>query len=87
MAKRAATARNRRLEAEQQQIASAIEWLRSKWSDRPCPYCAATEWQVGVPLDIELGGGEMMAPMVPVMCGNCGQLALVNAIVAGEWIK
>lgn len=61
----------------------AVQWLQEKWGNRPCPYCGHIEWEVGTPLEIGLSGGEAMSPTFPVMCGNCGQTAFVNAILAG----
>jgi hypothetical protein len=68
-------------------VENAIAWVREKWGERPCPYCQHLEWQVGTPLEIPLASGEVMSPTMsptfPVMCGNCGNTVLVNAILAG----
>ncbi len=61
----------------------AVRWLENKWGSQPCPYCQHIEWQVGTPLEISVGAEETMSPAFPVMCGNCGQTTLVNAIRAG----
>lgn len=68
---------------ETELVNKAIDWLDDKWKDRECPYCGVADWQVGTPLEISLGLDEAMSPAFPVMCGNCGQTALVNAVVAG----
>ena len=68
---------------EDRQMSAAIEWLQEKWGERPCPYCDHVDWHVGTPLDLQVYPDQMMSPSFPVMCGNCGQTALVNALVAG----
>ena len=73
-----------REEERQQLVKAAIDWLADKWKDVDCPYCGAGDWKVGTPLEISVGGSESsMSPAFPVMCGNCGQTTMVNAIVAG----
>jgi hypothetical protein len=71
-------------EDQQRAVAdAAIDWLRKKWGDHACPYCDHVQWEVGSTLSVRLETGETMSPAVPVMCGNCGQTTLVNAIRAG----
>ena len=72
-------------------VNKAIEHLRAKWSQRPCPMCGIAQWSVqestyqllefnqGVGLSI---GGPLI-PVLPVTCNNCGNTILVNAIKAG----
>lgn len=74
--------RRRALE-DPENIHRAIEWLSQKWGSRPCPYCGDFAWQVGTPLEIRLADDELMSPAFPVMCGNCGNTVLINAVVAG----
>lgn len=63
-------------------VGRAIEWLERKWGERPCPYCGVVDWLVGTPLEVGVEGDDAMSPAFPVMCGNCGQTVLVNAVVA-----
>ena len=69
-----------------------IEYLEQKWgSDPRCPMCGHHEWNVhGTSFELRefhegnlvIGGGTVI-PVVPVMCINCGNTVLVNAIHAG----
>jgi hypothetical protein len=73
------------------QIAAAISWLARKWGEeaKPCPYCGTAAWHVGTPqyIDVGFGHGEpgfsTMSPTFPVMCSNCGNTVLINAVLAG----
>lgn len=68
-----------------------IEFLSTKWQGRPCPVCGVGGWSVQES-SFELrefnegnhvmGGGPVI-PVVPVICTNCGNTVLVNAIMAG----
>ena len=69
--------------ADEARVSKAISWLSAKWKDTECPYCSASDWQVGTPLEISLGPDESMSPAFPVMCGNCGHTSLINAVLAG----
>jgi hypothetical protein len=68
----------------------AIEHLRTKWAGRPCPMCGVNNWSVQDStyqlLEFNQGtlvvGGPVI-PIVPVVCNNCGNTILVNAIIAG----
>ena len=67
-----------------------IEHLRTKWLGTPCPMCHVVNWTVqdsiyqllqfnqGV---LRIGGPVI--PVIPVVCNNCGNTVLVNAITAG----
>jgi hypothetical protein len=67
-----------------------IEHLRAKWAGRPCPMCGVNSWSVQDStyqlLEFNQGtlvvGGPVI-PIVPVVCNNCGNTILVNAIIAG----
>ena len=67
-----------------------VKFLEQKWGTHPCPLCGARQWQIQ-PSAFELrqyhGRGIFasgaVTPVVPVVCGNCGNTVLVNAIVAG----
>ena len=73
-------------------ITKAIDHLRTKWGGTPCPMCRVTNWSIqGAiyqlpqfnPIGMVIGGS--LIPVVPVVCGNCGNTILVNAILAGLW--
>ena len=67
-----------------------ISWLQEKWGDENhCPMCGATSWVVS-----SIGGlsewvpkqgfrPDNAYPVVPVHCGNCAFVALINAVAAG----
>jgi hypothetical protein len=70
--------------------AKLIEFLNQKWSGRPCPQCHVANWQVqdsAYQLMQFSGGGIVIGgpvlPVVPVICGNCGNTILVNALMLG----
>jgi len=68
-----------------------IDYLKSKWTGRPCPLCGVGNWNVSESI-FELReftkegfviGGVPIVPVIPVTCGNCGNTVLVNAIISG----
>jgi ribosomal protein S27AE len=70
--------------ARSQFVASAAEWLRVKWKNVECPYCGAKDWRLGEDIvRIPIFGSANAYPAFPVVCGNCGQTAFVNAVQAG----
>lgn len=76
-------ARQERIQAERwaeerRVVARAIAWLRRTWGTRPCPYCEATQWEVGSPLEVRLTDAHVM-PLAPVLCGRCGHTTFVNS--------
>lgn len=69
-----------------------IKHLSDKWKGRSCPMCGAGNWNVSDKVfeirefhdgNLVLGSGPII-PLVPVTCDNCGNVILVNAIVAGS---
>lgn len=65
-------------------------FLRDKWGpDRKCPYCGATNWFISPTcgsLDEYVAGDQRpqkAMPVVPVICGNCGSIALVHPLKSG----
>jgi hypothetical protein len=68
-----------------------VAWLETKWSRSdgeaaPCPYCGTRQWSVGLPtLPVTYSGPPFagFAPVVPVMCLNCGNTVFINAILSG----
>ncbi len=67
-----------------------IEHLKAKWSGRPCPMCGVGNWNVQDStyqlLEFNEGGlviGGPVIPVIPIVCSNCGNTLLVNAITAG----
>jgi hypothetical protein len=68
----------------------AIAYLRQKWGGRVCPMCGVGNWSVNESTFqlTEFNNGSMIiggpvVPVVPVICMNCGNTVLVNAITAG----
>lgn len=68
----------------------AIAHLQNKWSGRPCPMCATGNWNVQDSTFqlTEFNQGAMVLggpviPVIPIVCNNCGNTLLINAITAG----
>lgn len=68
-----------------------IQHLTKKWKGRICPMCGTGAWNVSDKVfelrefhdgNIVLGVGPII-PIIPVTCDNCGNVVLINAIVAG----
>ncbi len=68
------------------------EWLQQKWgANKACQMCAVSDWAIGtnvaqLPLadphaESTYSGGSY--PCVIVICRNCGNMVLVNALTAG----
>lgn len=75
----------------QEQGQKIIAWLNEKWGqDRPCSQCGHSEWGIGQsPVQLIVGGpdggiflGESY-PCVPILCNNCGNTVLINALKCG----
>jgi hypothetical protein len=67
-----------------------ITFLNTKWRNHPCPICTVGSWNVqDSSFELrEFNEGNMVLggpviPVVPVVCNNCGNTVLVNAIMAG----
>ena len=68
----------------------AVAHLHTKWKGRTCPMCQAGNWNVQDStyqlLEFSEGGlvlGGPVIPVIPIVCSNCGNTVLVNAITAG----
>ena len=68
-----------------------IRHLSDKWNIRGCPMCGTRNWNVSDKVfelrefhggSLVLGPGPIV-PLIPVICGNCGNVVLVSAIVSG----
>ena len=72
------------------EIKNLLEFLRRKWRDGRCPMCRSANFNVEEDTYqlMRYGGGSVViggpvVPVVPVICTNCGNTVLVNAIIAG----
>ncbi len=68
----------------------AIAHLQQKWAGRTCPMCLVGNWSVqdSTYQLTEFNEGSLVIggpviPVIPVICNNCGNTILVNAITAG----
>ena len=68
----------------------AIAHFSAKWAGRSCPMCGIGGWNVQDStyqlLEFNQGSlvvGGPVIPVIPVVCNNCGNTLLVNAIIAG----
>jgi hypothetical protein len=68
---------------------SVLAWIEEKWKNPRCPMCDINQWVVGELAEIRQHtfgasyGVDPIMPAVPVVCGNCGFTAFVNAVIAG----
>jgi hypothetical protein len=76
-----------RVEADQRQRADA--WFAEHWQGRKCPTCDADTWEIAqnlgqIPNLLPFGphGGNTV-PVLLISCTTCGQVAPINAIIAG----
>jgi len=70
--------------------AKIIAHLRNKWQGKTCPMCQIGNWNVQESTfqltEFNEGGmviGGPVIPVIPVICNNCGNTILINAITAG----
>jgi len=68
-----------------------IKHLKSKWDNHNCPMCHEGDWSVQDKVyelreyhggDMVIGGSALI-PVVPIICDNCGNIVLINGIIAG----
>jgi hypothetical protein len=65
-------------------IEAAVGWVEQKWGpNRECPYCGSAEWTVSRPFNLLLESRETLSPHFSVVCTNCGNTVLINALLAG----
>jgi hypothetical protein len=75
--------------------AKLVQFIQIKWKLDDCPVCRKTEtydvseqvYQIVEYPEMGRLSGEVVAPIVPVTCRNCGNTILVNALVAGVDLK
>jgi hypothetical protein len=67
-----------------------VDYLKDKWKGRPCPMCQSGGWIVQDSCfqlmtyhsgNIILGGPVI--PLIPIICNNCSNTVLINAILVG----
>ena len=76
-------------EEEKQKILAAI--AEKAPQIRNCPVCGNPNWALGeglvsLPIQGQIGGivlGGPVYPCVPIICSNCGNTALLNALLLG----
>jgi hypothetical protein len=74
------------------QSKALLDHLKKHWvPPSTCPICRSNDWEVG-PQVYELRefhggnmviGGSALVPIVPVICKVCGNVILINPLVAG----
>jgi hypothetical protein len=80
----------------EQQSKTLLDHLKKTWVPPvTCPICHSNDWQVG-PQVYELRefhggsmviGGSALVPIVPVICKVCGNVILINPLIAGIDLK
>lgn len=79
--------RSKRLQGER---AAALRWVSQKWTNRTCPICGNTGWQINDVMELRqynhgnliVGAGSSIVPVIPIMCLECGYTVMFNAIQA-----
>ncbi len=78
----------------QELFKKTIEHLKKTWGEeRQCPMCGESKFGVSDMIfelrefhdedsAVIIGGG--IAPVIPVVCQNCGNTILISAIVTGD---
>ena len=67
-----------------------VSYLKEKWQGRTCPMCQTGNWIVQdncfqlmrYDANAFVIGGTVI-PVIPVICNNCSNTLLINAILAG----
>lgn len=83
--------KSKKLTQKQRQFVA--DWVFSKGGTpaKGCAVCGAVKWVVGeyivAPVRLQgasvmLGGGSLY-PLVPLICGNCGNTQFLNAVIMG----
>jgi hypothetical protein len=76
---------------QQEKIRQAV---REKWGEPPppCSMCGSRSWEIAGQIfelrefqqgALVAGGAQTLYPVVPILCGNCGNTIFLNAIKAG----
>jgi len=68
-----------------------VKFLTSKWKNTPCPMCHVGSFNVSDTIyelrEFNQGalviGGAPIIPVIPIICNNCGNTVLVNALLSG----
>jgi predicted nucleic-acid-binding Zn-ribbon protein len=60
-------------------------WLNSRGISFNCPMCGSTQWETGeIVSGVNVSGhGDVVVPMVQVICSNCGYVMLFAATPIG----
>jgi hypothetical protein len=72
----------------EEQMEKATQWFVERLGDeKGCPMCGNTKWHVGGFVEIgqrlNLLSGGRAYPSVPLICINCGNTVLFNAVAMG----
>ncbi len=67
-----------------------ISYLEEKWRGRPCPMCQSGAWSIQDScfqlMAYHSGSfviGGPVIPLIPIICNNCSNTVLINAILSG----
>jgi predicted nucleic-acid-binding Zn-ribbon protein len=69
-----------------------VNYLNSKWPEpQLCPICKAQNWVIPSSIyeirEVKPKDKFRFAPLIQVICNNCGHTLLFNAIVSGIYKK
>lgn len=67
-----------------------VAYLKEKWKGKSCPMCQTGNWivqdncfQITQYNAVAFVIGGPVIPIIPVICNNCSNTLLINAILAG----
>ncbi len=84
------------MKLNEEQYQKLIKHITEKWQSPPaCSVCRNNDWNVSREVyelrEFHGGsmviGGSALVPVSPVTCNNCGNVVLVNTLVAGIDLK
>ncbi len=65
------------------------DFINTKWTTKKCHLCAANDWAIRGYVLLPIGDklhlviGQEVLPSVVVVCKNCGNTHVINAVIAG----
>ena len=82
------------MELNKEQLDKCLEKIENLWENKICEICNEKNWNLGdnifvlkeyngVVNKIKIKKKKMIQPILTVLCRNCGNMKIINAIVFG----